>query len=71
MTTNRQELLRLLARLSEEASDLRMGQLVANRATLDRGAEAVAIWNAEDEQLLAAAKRLLDHYRQRNAGAAQ
>ncbi len=67
MTTARSELLRLVERLSEEASELRFGQLVANLATLARGANVEAIWDAEDEDLVAAARRLLAHYEQRNA----
>ena len=47
------------------APDLRLGQLVANLATLAQGAKVEAIWDAEDEELLPAAQRLLDHYRQR------
>lgn len=66
MTTTRGELLRLLADLSEQAPDLRLGQLVANLATLAQGAKVEAIWDAEDEELVAAAERLLAHYRQRN-----
>lgn len=70
MTTTREELLRLLAELSEQAQDLRLGQLVANLATLAQGARVEAVWNAEDEELVPAAKRLLTHYEQRNAGVA-
>lgn len=70
MTKTRSELLRLLAELSDEAPDLRLGQLVVNLATLARGAKVEAIWDAEDEELIAAAERLLDHYRQRESGAA-
>jgi hypothetical protein len=62
--TDRAKLLRLLAELSEAAPDLRMGQLVANLATLARGAEVEAIWDAEDEELASAAQRLLSHYGQ-------
>ena len=69
MMTIRAELLALLTELSEEAPDLRLGQLVANLATLAQGAKAEAVWDAEDDELVAAAKRLLAHYRQRNAGA--
>jgi hypothetical protein len=61
---NRQELLALIAELSERAPDQRLGQLVANLATLARGAKIEAVWDAEDDELAAAAKRLLDHYRQ-------
>ena len=63
MRTARQHLLRLLADLSEEAPNLRLGQLVANLATLAQGAKVEAIWDSEDEELTAAAERLLDHYR--------
>lgn len=70
MTSEREELLRLLAQISEEAPDMRLGQLVANVATLARGASVEAIWDAEDEELAAAAQRLLDNYRQRKTGAA-
>ncbi|HLW64767.1 MAG TPA: hypothetical protein VKS79_05555 [Gemmataceae bacterium] len=60
-----QELLAALAELSETAPELRLGQLVANIATLAHGAKVEAIWDAEDEEMLAAAKRLLEHYRAR------
>ena len=70
MTTEREELLRLLSHLSDQAPELRFGQMIANLATLARGAEVEAIWDAEDDELVAAAQRLLNHYRQRNAGAA-
>jgi hypothetical protein len=67
MTAVRSELLRLLGELSEEATELRFGQLVANLATLALGAKVEAIWDAEDEELAAAAQRLLAHYQQRKA----
>jgi hypothetical protein len=67
MTTTRSELLRLLGQLSDEASELRFGQLVANLATLAQGAKVEAIWDAEDEELLSAAQRLLAHYQQPKA----
>ncbi len=67
MTTTREELLTCLNELSELAPDLRLGQLVANLATLAQGAKVEAIWDAEDEELLVAARRLLEHYRSRNA----
>jgi hypothetical protein len=64
MTTARSKLLRLFSQLNEEATELRFGQLVANLATLARGANVEAIWDAEDDGLAAAARRLLVHYRQ-------
>ena len=63
MTTTREELLAWLAALSDAAPDLRLGQLVANLAMLAQGAKVEAIWDAEDEKLLAAARRLVEHYR--------
>ena len=67
MTTTRSELLRLLEQLSDEVSELRFGQLVANLATLAQGAKVEAIWDAEDEELVSAARRLVAHYQQRKA----
>lgn len=67
MTTTRGELLRLLAELSDLDPELRLGQLVANLATLAHGAKVEAIWDSEDEELVAAAQRLAEHYRQRRA----
>ena len=61
MTATRAELLTCLATLSEAAPELRLGQLVANLATLAQGARAKAIWDAEDDELLVAARRLVDH----------
>jgi hypothetical protein len=67
ITPGRTELLRLLGELSAEAPDLRFGQLVANVATLARGANVEAIWDAEDEELVAAARRLLGRYQDRKS----
>ena len=35
-----------------------------------QGAKVEAIWDAEDEELVTAAQRLLDHYRQRDSSVA-
>jgi hypothetical protein len=70
MITSRQELLRLLAEMSDAHSELRMGQMIANLATLARGAQVEAIWDSENDELIAAARRLLEHYRQRSASVA-
>jgi len=48
MTTQREELLRALAVLSHENSELRLGQLVTILATLAGGAQVEAIWDCED-----------------------
>lgn len=68
--SDRQELLRLLSEISEADPTLRLGQLVANLATLARGTNVEAIWDAEDGELIAAARRLADHYRQCKANVA-
>jgi len=67
MTNCREELLHLLGELSGDAPNLRLGQMIANLATLALGAKPEAIWDVEDEELVAAAKRLLEQYRSRNA----
>ena len=67
MNTSREELLQLLGELSKLFPDWRFGQLVANLASAtERGAHAEAIWESEDEELLAAARRLLDRNRMRD-----
>jgi len=45
--------------------DWRMGQLVANLVTAAGGTDGGAIWDMEDEQLLAAARRLIERNRER------
>lgn len=70
MTSQREELLRLLRELSEAAPNLRLGQLIANLATLAVGAKPEAVWDVEDEEMLAAAQRLLDRYQSRKVEAA-
>lgn len=64
--SKRSELLTAIAELSELAPELRLGQLVANLATLARGAKVEAVWDSEDDELLAAARRLIERYRDRN-----
>ena len=54
ITSQRQEILRLLGRLSELTPDVRFGQLIANLSYLAVGPTNEAIWDMEDEQLLAA-----------------
>ena len=64
--TTRHELIVLLQELGDEAGELRFGQLVANLAMLARGVDVAAIWDAEDEELIEAARRLLAQYQDRN-----
>jgi hypothetical protein len=53
----RLEILRLLERLSELTLDMRFGQLIANLSYLAIGPTNEAIWDMEDEQLLAAMRK--------------
>ena len=70
MTNTRGELLQVLAELSEECPEMRMGQLVANLATLAKGAVVEAIWDVEDEELVPAARRQLETFRSRKSSVA-
>jgi len=65
-TPTRAELLKLLAELSKECPAMRMGQLIANLATLARGAQVESIWDAVRSGMTAAAcerKFPVDSYR--------
>ena len=66
----RQELLAVLAELSAACPEMRFGQLIANLATLARGLTAEGLWDAEDEELLAAAKKQLEHFVEHHAAVA-
>ncbi len=66
----RQELLAVLAELSAACPEMRFGQLIANLATLARGLSAEGLWDAEDEELLAAAKEQLAYFAERSSEAA-
>jgi hypothetical protein len=52
ITAQRQEILRLLERLSELTPEVRFGQLIANLSYLAVAPTNQAIWDMEDEQLL-------------------
>jgi hypothetical protein len=55
MTTGvRGELLSRLGELSQACPEMRLGQLIANMAVVARGTEPGAVWEMEDEELLAA-----------------
>jgi hypothetical protein len=64
-TSTRTDLLAALAELSELDPELRLGQMIANIATLARGPKVEAVWDCEDDELLSAARRLLERYRAR------
>lgn len=57
----RLELLRVLEQISSASPDLRLGQLLVNLSYLARGPSAEAVWDAEDEELLRAARQLLQN----------
>ncbi len=61
------ELLKTLGELSDHCPEVRLGQLVANLATLAKGPQVEAIWDVEDAELLAAAKRQLEVFRSRHS----
>jgi hypothetical protein len=60
-----EELIEAISQLNLQFPEWRMGQLVANLVTAAGGMDAGAIWDIEDEQLLAAARRLLEGNRGR------
>jgi len=51
---DRDELMDSLAELRRALPSMRLGQLIANMATVARGAVSGAIWEAEDHELLSA-----------------
>jgi hypothetical protein len=53
------ELMDAVSQLRLLFPDWRMGQLMANLLMVSGAADGAAIWEVEDEQLLAAARRLL------------
>jgi hypothetical protein len=57
ITGHRQEMLQLLERLSELTPEVRFGQLIANLSYLAVGPTNEAIWDMEDEQLVAAIRK--------------
>jgi len=52
ITAQRQEILKLLERLSDLAPDVRFGQLIANLSYLAMGPTIEAIWDMQDEELM-------------------
>ena len=59
------ELLEAISELRLLFPDWRMGQLIANLVTAAGGMDAGAIWDMEDEKLLAAARHLIERNRVR------
>lgn len=66
----KQEILRLLSELVEHCPDVRFGQLIVNLSCIARGPSPEAVWDMEDDELLAATKSHLEDYVRRHAGIA-
>ena len=58
----RAELLAVLTELSEACPEMRFGQLIANLSTLAKGPTPEGLWDAEDEELLDAARKQLTYF---------
>jgi hypothetical protein len=65
--TTSDELLKAIATLQTIFPDWRLAQLVANLATAAGAGDAGAVWDIEDEQLLIAARRLIERNQDRIA----
>ena len=61
-SSTRQELLSILAELSIACPEMRFGQLIANLSTLAKRLSAEGLWDVEDEELLAAARKQLAYF---------
>jgi hypothetical protein len=59
----RQEVLKALAELAEYYPEWRFGQMIANVAVWAKGPTVQAIWDMEDDELLAAVKKHLANKR--------
>jgi hypothetical protein len=66
----RQDLLQALGELSAAFPEWRLGQMIANLAVVARGATGEAIWDVEDEELLAATHRQLNNRRAKASNSA-
>ncbi len=59
------DLLTRLGELRRALPEMRLGQLIANLAVVARGSEPGAVWDMEDEELLAAVNWQLAELRSR------
>jgi hypothetical protein len=59
------ELVGTIAELRTLFPEWRLGQMISNLVTAAGGTEAGAIWDIEDEELLQAARRLIERNRER------
>jgi hypothetical protein len=67
----KQEILRALSELVEQCPEVRFGQLIVNLSCIARGPIPEAVWDMEDDELLAATKSHSEDYERRNAGMVQ
>jgi hypothetical protein len=67
MTATRQELLSVLVELSAACPEMRFGQLIANLSTLAKGLSPEGLWDAEDEELITAARKQLAYFSDRKS----
>ncbi len=70
MNPVRQEALQVLAELSELVPEVRLGQMMANLSYLARGPSNESIWDMEDDELLAVARKHLEEWRSRRGAMA-
>ncbi len=63
----RHDVLQALGELSAKFPEWRLGQMIANLAVVARGATTEAIWDVEDEELLAAIHSQLEKRRSRTS----
>ena len=69
-TQTRQDLQTVVTALSAACPEMQFGQLVANLPTLAKGLSAEGMWDAEDEELLAAAQKQLAYFREHRSDVA-
>ena len=67
INSQRREVLSALEELSDHCPEYRFGQMIANLAFLARGDAEGAIWDLEDEELLAAARKHIEDWQERHA----
>ncbi|HEV3255749.1 MAG TPA: hypothetical protein VG013_02600 [Gemmataceae bacterium] len=70
MNPVRQEVLRVLAELSELVPEARLGQMIVNLSYLARGLSNESIWDMEDDELLNVARKHLEEWRARRGAIA-
>jgi hypothetical protein len=63
----KQEILRVLSELVEYCPDVRFGQLIVNLSCIAKGPTPEAVWDMEDDELLAATRSHLKDYERRHA----